>query len=297
MSLNLLDQKPLVEEFLQRESPRPSAFSFVNIFSWKDFFDFKFHVMDDTLCAFAHYSLGCFQYLPPLGKKVSPETLQRCFEIMETVNKGNGLSRIENVPQEQLSLFNPREYDYFKKGDEYCYYREEIALSKGNRFKAKRASYNHFKKHYRHDFLPFCPQMTHECEGLYERWAANRRKKYSDDVYRQMLEENRTVHALLFKFYKELGLIGRVVTVDGKIEAYTFGFALTRDIFCVLVEIANVDVKGLPVYVFRQFCDDPEMRPFKFVNGMDGFGMHNVEETKLSFRPHILFPAYVVTRK
>jgi hypothetical protein len=36
--------------------------------------------------------------------------------------------------------------------------------------------------------------------------------------------------------------------------AYTFGYALNEDIFCVLFEVADLSLTGLPVYILPSFA-------------------------------------------
>ena len=139
--------------------------------------------------------------------------------------------------------------------------------------------------------------MLKECLGLYRQWADGRKLACSDDIYCHMLQENEGVHALVLRHYRKLGLTGRVVIVDGKIKAYSFGFPVTEDMFCILFEIADLDIKGLPVYVFREFCRDAALRKYKFINVMDDFEMEGVRQTKMSFHPCVLLPSYVVNKK
>jgi len=81
-----------------------------------------------------------------------------------------------------------------------------------------------------------------------------------------MLEENRGVHELVMRYYNQLGLIGRVVLVEGQVKAYSFGFPLGGNMFCVLFEITDLDIKGLPVYIFREFCRDEVLEQYQFIN-------------------------------
>lgn len=296
-SRDLLNQKILIEEFLNKERHESSAFSFANIFTWRDFFDFRFEKIDENLCIFAEGPLGCFLYLPPLGRRISRETIDACFHIMNTKNDGNGISRIENVEEQMFPFFPKKEFSYFKKSDEYIYRREDIVALKGNPFKAKRALYNHFVKNYHYEYLPFEKNMQAQCETLYESWAKERAQNHDDEIYRQMLKENQSVHRLALSHDKDLGLVGRVVLVDKKIKAYSFGFKLNNDTFCILLEIADLNVKGLSVFIFRELCADREIQKYAFVNCMDDFGLDNIRTTKLSFRPSKLLPSYVVSRK
>ena len=138
--------------------------------------------------------------------------------------------------------------------------------------------------------------MIDECLNLYSCWVNARKEKCSEDIYCSMLDENRRVHETVLRYYKRLGLIGRVVTIDGNIKAYTFGFAVNREMFCVLFEVADLNIKGLATYIFRELCRDEAICGYKFINGMDDFGMDNIRQIKMSFNPCALLPSYVVTK-
>lgn len=315
MSEHLLEQRPLLERYL-KETARPlSAFSFVNLFAWKDFFDFEITPINGDLCVFASTMgtipasseilgkagssdrAGTFLYLPPLGKELKPQTIEECVDWLRKRNGGSGpgVGRIENVPAEQLGLFPENKFRRLFKGREYCYYRQDLVDLKGNDYKSKRSDYNHFIRNHRARYRPFSPTDKEECLALYDRWAAGRRKSQRDEMYLHMLEDNRKVQEGLWEHDQSLGLIGRVVCVNDKIVGYTCGYALNDDIFCVLFEITDLSLKGLPVYIFREFCADPDIAGFRFINAMDDFGLENIEKTKLSFRPGILWSSYVVT--
>jgi hypothetical protein len=195
-------------------------------------------------------------------------------------------------------LFFPSEdFDFYNKGYEYLYYRPELVGLRGNRYKSKRSSLNQFCRSYSAQFLPFELGMRAECLRLFDIWAEERRSKNSDELYRQTLRENRAVHDLVFEFAPELGIIGRVAVIDGQIRGYTFGYPQNGKVFCVLLEVVDVRYQGLAVYIFREFCADPAVRAFPFINAMEDMMFPNLVKTKLSFYPVALLPSYVVTRK
>jgi len=109
-----------------------------------------------------------------------------------------------------------------------------------------------------------------------------------------MLKENKRIHKRAMRYFEELGLIGRVVIVDNKIQAYTFGYQLNDKTFCVLFEITNLKLKGLSVFIFREFCKDIVWQALTFVNVMDGFGLDNVKKTKRSFSPVMIMPSFTL---
>ncbi|MDO8581066.1 MAG: phosphatidylglycerol lysyltransferase domain-containing protein [Candidatus Omnitrophota bacterium] len=288
-------QQQIVEHYLARSRFALSGYSFVNIFAWMDFFEFDFQLINDHLCIFAENEVGCFLYLPPLGLNVAADTIDECFQRMTERNKGSGVTRIENVTEDQLALYPPQHYKLYLKSHEYIYRRADLSKFQGRAYKSKRSGYNHFVKHYSFEFQPFQPGMRRECLALYDEWAQDRRKRGINDIDEAMLEQNRLVHEKVMSAFEELGLIGRVVTVNGTIKGYTFGYALNQDTFCVLFEITDLSVKGLAVYIFRAFCQDPALAAFSWINAMDDFGLENIQQTKRSFRPASLVASYTVT--
>ena len=293
----LKEYRPVTEDFLRKTTCPLSAYSFAAIFLWRPFFDFVFDKIDGQLCIFAENQLGRFMLLPPLGREPSVVAVEAAFGQMEKANKGSGVTRIENVPLDWLRFFPGEQFRHYNKGYEYLYFRRDIEGLTGNRYKSKRASLNQFLRRNRAEFVAYDPQMRADCLALYEIWAAARRQKYSDGVYQQFLEDNRTVHALMLQDASELGLTGRVVVVDGKVKGYTFGFPQNDRTFCVLAEIVDLSLAGAAVYIFREFCADPAVQRFMFINAMDDMMFPSMMQTKLSFRPVLLLPAYNITRR
>ncbi len=297
MPKNLLKDRATIEEFLRKGPHRLSAFSFVNIHTWKDFFEFECRTIDGNLCIFARHETGCFLYLPPLGETISPRAVLECFRVMDQTNRNPGISRIENVEEEDLRFFPAEQYTHYKKCDEYVYQRDNIAGLKGNSYKSQRSDYNHFSKNFHYEYLPYNRDMKQECCDLFENWAQERLQGGRDDIYRQMIDDSRIVHRIILEEGLSLGVIGSVVKVQGHIKAYTFGFSLNPETFCILLETADITIKGLPAFVFSEFCRDTRIEGFRFINVMDDFGLENIKKTKLSFHPINIVPSYTISRK
>jgi hypothetical protein len=84
------------------------------------------------------------------------------------------------------------------------------------------------------------------------------------------------------------------VRIDHEIKAFSFGYQLSKDIFCILYEITDLSIKGLAQFIFRQFSQ--ELKDYKYINIMDDSGLESLAKTKLAYRPLRLIPAYVITR-
>jgi uncharacterized protein len=291
------DNGRLINEHLSRAKTHLSAFSLVSIYLWQGYFQFSFETINGCLCVFARNHLGCFLYLPPVGGEFTEQTAEECFRIMDGENRSDGYSRIENVPHQMMPFFNPNRYHAESRSDEYIYYREDIASFQGTPFKSQRWAVNNLMQRHRPVFVPFSQDMAEECLALYDRWAKRKLMLPFDDIYKEMVRENRSVHTLAFRGFHDLPLNGRVVMVDGRIKAYTFGYPLHEGMFCVLLEITDPEVKGLSAYTFHEFCRDEATRFYKFINAMDDFAMDNIARTKKAYKPVMMVPSYTITKK
>ena len=294
----LLEQKSMVDFYLD-QGPRPiSSFSFVSLFAWCDFFDFDFKIINDSLCILACHDFGKFLYLPPLGNELNASTIDLAFEAMAQGKPIKPVNRIENIPGNLLSAFPEGSYNQYLKPAEYLYRKADLIALKGNAYKSKRHDCNFFAAHHGVRSLEVYVDGDFEaCMELYERWAEDRAKTNSDDIYRSMLQENRQVHARLLKFWQLLGLVVRVLKVDGRIIGYTFGYALEEHTFCVYAEIADLSVTGTAAYMFKHFCADFSLSKFSYINTMDDFAMPKVARAKKAYHPSALIPSYTVSIK
>jgi hypothetical protein len=289
-----LGDKPLFDKFLKLRRHDLAVYSFADIFIWKGLFDIKWSLVRDNLCVFFRDKIGCFLYLPPLAKTIDPEVCLEAFSVMDRFNRNKEISRIENIEGQDADFFRTLGYEIKEKSRDYLCLRSDLAGLKGDKFKSKRASYNYFVKNHRFEYLPYSPKQKKSCLDLYHLWMHQRMLGSEDRVYRGMLEDSLGSFSMLLDNYAKLGCTGRVVRVDGRIKAFTFGYKLNPDTFCILFEITDLTVKGLAQFIFREFAKDLE--GFTYINIMDDSGMDNLRRVKLSYHPAKLTPAFIAKR-
>jgi len=290
-----LKDKAIFDKYLVQEAHGLSVYAFANIYIWKVLFDIEWAVIEDNLCVFLKDRMGCFLYLAPLGAKKNPEVAAQVFEIMDGYNRNTEISRIENIEEAGLSFYRGLGYACKKKSVDYLCNRDDLVNLNGDAFKSKRACINFFKKNYSFEYIPYVARHKKECLRLYGVWAAERASRNPDPVYQGMLEDGAKCLKLALTHYSDLGLSGRIVKVDHKIRAFTFGYPLNPRTFCVLYEVADLSCKGLAQFVFREFCDDAQK--YTCINVMDDSGLENLRRVKLSYKPARLIPAYTATRR
>ena len=290
-----LSDRDIFEEFFALNEYCLSTYHFCNIFIWKSLFRIFYTILNGCLCLFFKDKTGCFMYLPPLSVRSDSSVIEECFRIMDGFNNDREISRIENVEAKQLEFYQKLGYGCFAKSGDYLYRIRDIVYLKGNKFKSKRASYNYFIKHYDFGFRPFLKQDTDDCLALYQQWAGQRKNKFSDLLYQAMLGDSLLCQKMAMKHFPQLGLIGYVAKVKDRIAGYTLGFPINSKTFCILFEIYDLSYRGIPQFIFSQFCQ--QLSDYQYINVMDDSGLENLRREKLSYHPVRVVPNYIIKRQ
>ena len=292
--LSLKDKKIFIK-YLSLTKHELSGYAFENIYIWKGLFDIYWTIIKDALCVFLKDKMGCFLYISPEAFKIKPEVIKEVFIIMDGFNKNKGISRIENVEEKDLSFYQDLGYEYIYKSCDYVCKKKDLVQLKGNRFKSKRACFNYFIKHYDFEYLPYSLKYRSDCLKLYNLWMEERKTKIKDAVYQGLLSDSRTCLKILLNDYPDLDFSGGLVRIKKEIKAFSFGFKLNTDTFCILYEITDLSIRGLAQFIFCKFCS--ELKDYKYINIMDDSGLKNLKKVKLSYYPARLIPSYIIKRK
>ncbi|HEY5599761.1 MAG TPA: phosphatidylglycerol lysyltransferase domain-containing protein [Candidatus Manganitrophaceae bacterium] len=289
----LPEHRPLLERYLAPLASPLSAYSFAAHALWRDHFNFYWTIDQDHFLLFAEYDRFLYMPLPPLGAP-DPKIVADCFDEMDRRNLSEGVSRIENIAEGDLSFYQKWGLKVEPKAPEYLYPREALADLKGDRYKSQRWSCNRFEKRYRPIDRPYHPSDRDKARGLFQKWAKLRAARSSDPFYRGLLEDSAPLHARALAESESLGLTGRVVEVSGEIVGYTFGFPLNRETFCVVIEVADPTLPGAASFLFRNFCR--ALGPYIWINTMDDSGLENLKKSKRAYHPCRELGCYLARR-
>jgi hypothetical protein len=220
----------------------------------------------------------------PMGDRLNEAVIRKAYDFMLESNRARQIARIENVPADALPFFHGLGFHTTVKDTEYLYETAALVQLKGDRYKSKRAAYNAFVKRYPGVRVqPYRPEYFEDCLALYDAWKQSRIRRSTDAVYRAMLEDAQSAHRIGLMHDESSGLVGRVVFVEGQLKGYTFGYPLNDEVFCMIFEVADLSIKGLAPFIFREFCR--ELSAYRWINGMDDSGLDNLRQAKLSYRP------------
>lgn len=289
----LPDTRPLLEKHLHLAGAPLSAYSFLTHFLWRDHFSFHWAVHWEHFLLFARYDRCLYMPLPPLGPFDRTIVLDS-FDRMDGENPDLAISRIENITEADAALYREAGFLVAPKEPEYLYRHAALAELKGDKYKSHRAACNHFEKAYLPTDRPYASNDEPAARRFFERWSSDRAAQHSDPVYRFMLQDAASVHRRALSEAGSLGLIGRVVEIDGEIAGYTFGFPLNRETFCILLEVADREKRGAASYLFRSFCRS--LTDFEWINAMDDSGIPDLRQTKELYRPEKKLGVFLARR-
>lgn len=289
-----LEDKSLFDSFSSKIHTNLSSYAFAPIYVWRDHFQYFWTLSNDHFCVFVKQAEDYFIPILPLGKPFCLDVVNSAFHYCLSTNQNRQIARIENVPEQMLQVFQQEGYHCVQQQFEYIYRTDELALLNGNRYKSKRNAYNTFiDNHPSAKLVPYHKSDQEECMELYLCWRESRSDDNEDDIYLAMLEDSKSAHNIGITHTEELGLIGRVVRIHGELKAYTFGYPLNSDMFCVLFEIADLNINGLSQFIYREFCLEL-MSSYKWINAMDDSGLENLKRVKRSYHPTNIIPSYTV---
>lgn len=232
--------------------------------------------------------------LPPLGG-LDDEAIDVCFTIMEDLNHNSDISRIENIEKKDLGFFKQAPFVLYEKAQESIVLSKEMAGLCGEKFKHKRNLHNFFIKNYDSCFRDYATPDRKDVGTLYEDWKEDRKSRREDRIYQAMLEDNFLAFGALLKNFRYLDTTACVVEIENKIRAFTCGFPLSGNLFCINYEIADLKYKGLPQFVFAEFAK--RLMSYREINIMEDCGFENLKKTKLSYHPSQVVISYTALRK
>jgi len=177
--------------------------------------------------------------LPPLGKEMSEEALWASWEILEELNHGSSVSRIEGVEPPQVPLLKALGFRLLPGESEYLYSRSKLASLKGDPYRSQRWAVNHCKKGFQVKIRPFADGDLVSCLKLYTLWGIRRQHEAQEAFPKALIQDGLFFHRRLMMSHQECGLTGWVAEVDGQIRGYTFGSPISEKIFCGPVRVAH----------------------------------------------------------
>ena len=270
-----LDDQAFIREKLVAEPREGCEYGFCNIFSYGA--KFPLYVCETN---------GCF-----VTKCVTEDKTAAMRDVISAAREAGRASELYGMTEAEAAILEaafPGAFQIEKARDsfDYVYLREDLVSLAGKKYQSKRNHISFFERNFRWSYERITPETIPECLAMSRRWLEE-----SHPDQRAELEDEYRVIAAAFKQYDALGCVGGLLRVDGQVVAYTFGEALTSDMFCVHFEKAFASVRGAYPMINRQFVLQ-ELSAFRYVNREDDMGSDNLRKAKLSYHPAFFVEKY-----
>lgn len=251
--------------------------------AWQDLMRLWWGALGGVPCLLAEQAGGYFLALPPLGH-ITPTMLREAFQQLDTLNHGAAVSRIENVPEPLAEQC--RGWGYVVRPVEREYLYDRAALVARVEARRPRAPWR---------IRPYRMSDAEACRQVYALWALKRQSAAETDGSSAvgMIRDGLYAHRRWLEDAEALGIRGWVGEVDGAIQGYTLGTALTPETCLVLAEITTLETDGLSAALgaaLGRGFDQP------WVNTMGDAGLSGLAALKAADDPAFVRTAYAVTR-
>ncbi len=227
-------------------------------------------------------------YLYPCGKGDKKAAIEELIKY--SANDGWPLELYCLTPKSvrELDSMFPDKFDYIEMREyfDYLYFSEDLGNLAGRKYHAKRNHISYFKKTFNWQYEKITKDNICDCYRMNEEWEKEN-KEYDDGSLTDELD----AITRAFKNFDELGFVGGLIRVDGRVVAYTFGEPINDKVFCTHVEKAFADIRGAYPMINQQFCLN-ELMGYKYINREDDTGDEGLRQAKQSYYPAILLPKF-----
>lgn len=163
---------------------------------------------------------------------------------------------------------------------DYVYRTEDLVNLEGPKYHTQRKEMKKATSEHELVFEPMTREYQQACLELEESWCDLKHctlDKFSAAEDQALKEAIANLN--------EVGFIGGVVILDGRVQALTIGDRLNANTAAVHFEKANPSIRGLYQVINQQFCEH-SLKDFEFVNREQDVGEPGLRRAKEGYHPH-----------
>ena len=263
---------------------------------WQHVYKTGYYIGEDFAVLVGEYEGDSFSILPLASKDKLPKVIDFVLKYFEKENKKIYFRGVTKEVVKVLKEKYPDKFEYIEERDlfDYIYDGESLRNLQGKKNQKKRNHLNYFLKEYdgRYEYKSLKKENFAECLALMKEWTSNKEENYEFD---EGIDEEILGIKKIFEDYDILEDKVKVsgIYIDGRLEAFTMGELLNKNMALVHIEKANPDIRGLYPYINQQFIVN-EFEDVEFVNREEDLGIEGLRKAKLSYHPSRFVEKYTV---
>lgn len=287
-----LEDKPLADSILYPLDYRICECCFGDLYLWRKIFNTEICIEGGRV--YVRFLLENKRfYLFPAG---TGDLAPAVRALAQDAKEGGDTLRFACVTprmKEELEAAFPGSFDYEPTRDsfDYVYNASDLITLAGRKYHSKRNHIARFEKlgDWRYDAIT--SENIDACREMSAEWC-----KINSCQNDSSLRSESCAVKQAFEHFFDLGLSGGMLTLDGRVVAYSIGQKLCNDTFIVHIEKAFSDVDGAYTVMNREFaahnCGD-----FVYMNREDDAGDEGLRKSKLSYKPAMLLEKNIARLK
>lgn len=286
-----IHDKDIFREYLLQDPQNTSELTFTNLYMWRHKYKTRWRLFENCLLIIFEEKKDGFSGLPPIGRGDKKTALNRLAEDLE---ENSSSSCITRVSEELVNSFvDSNEYEVILDRDnsDYIYLAQSLINLSGRKYHRKKNHLNRFIKNHEFRYLPLDNELVECFLDMQDNWCRMRECVEKPDL----LSEDYAIHEVLTRF-DDLDYRGGAIVIKDRVEAFSLGEVLNKDMAVVHIEKANPDIPGLYTAINQMFCKQA-WEDIKYINREQDLGIEGLRKAKESYYPDHLVNKYVVKRK
>ena len=271
-------------------------YCFNTLYMWQDAYKTSYSIQKDFAIIVGEYEGNRFSILPLAKKENIGKAIQYTLNYFEEIGKKIYFRGITKEIKEILEKEYKDKFEYIEERDlfDYVYDAESLRTLKGRKNQKKRNHLNYFTKEYegRYEYRLLNKSDFEECIKVIKKWTLS---KEENDVFDESMDDELIAIKKIFKNYEilkdKIKIAG--VYIDNKLEAFTMGEYINKDMALIHIEKANPSVRGLYPFINQQFIAN-EFVDVMFVNREEDLGIEGLRKSKLSYHPIRFVEKYTI---
>lgn len=279
------EDKPLFDELFRRYPPTISEFTFTNLYSWAQAYNFKVCAWDDFIIVRSDYG-GAVRFMEPLGPGAKKELM-----LMILLGSGAKFIRIGEGTANCLRQDERLRIEEDANNFDYIYRINELVNLEGAKFDGKRNLIRKFTSSYEYEYTVFDASTVRECIDFEDVWCTIK----DCDGLEGLKNERRALRVMIDNF-SEFNLISGGIRIQDKICAIAIAEQLNPDTLVMHILKADPDIPGLYQAVMHEFLKR-QSAGLAYLNLEQDLGIDGLRRSKLSYHPVSMVKKYTVSLK
>lgn len=279
------EHKEFFDQAFKKCPPQISEFTFTNLFSWREAYDYKVSLINGLLIL--RLDVGePTRFLQPIGAADPTEVIGRVLED----TKGVFIRIQEKVAGffEKSSRFKVEED---RNNSDYLYFSTDLVNLAGRKYDGKRNQIRKFKSEYEYDYVDIEGSDARQILEFEEAWCTIK----GCDMVEGLNNERQAIREIV-EHFEEFKLNSGIIRLKDKICAVAIAEALNPETLVMHILKADPAISGLYQVMLNDFLR-ANAGDFKYVNLEQDLGIPGLRASKQSYQPVKLIKKYTISLK